>query len=50
MDRPYPPTSLLELSGLYDFSNRWAPAPEIWDWLQAKILTDTGSIHSHGLA
>ncbi|MHC5128144.1 putative metallopeptidase [Pseudomonas inefficax] len=46
MDRPYPPSSLLELSELSDFGIRLAPAPEIWDWLKAEILADTGSIHN----
>ncbi|WP_095058041.1 putative metallopeptidase [Pseudomonas sp. Irchel s3f7] len=46
MDRPYPPVSLLELSGLSDFGMRLTPAPEVWEWLQAEILADTGSIHN----
>ncbi|MNM19266.1 hypothetical protein D3C81_295730 [compost metagenome] len=46
MDRPYPPSSLLQLSELSDFGIRLAPAPEIWDWLKAEILADTGSIHN----
>jgi hypothetical protein len=25
---------------------RLAPAPEVWEWLQAEILADTGSIHN----
>lgn len=46
MDRPYPPSSLLELPELSDFGIRLAPAPEVWDWLQAEILAETGSIHN----
>jgi hypothetical protein len=46
MDRPVPPASLLELSGLSDFGIRLTPAPEVWEWLQAEILADTGSIHN----
>ena len=46
MDRPYPPSTLLELSGLSDFGIRLTPAPEVWGWLQAEILADTGSIHN----
>jgi len=46
MDRPYPPSSLLELSELSDFGIRLAPAPEVWEWLQAEILAGTGSIHN----
>jgi len=47
MDRPYPPSSLLELPGL---GIRLAPAFEVWEWLQAEILAATGSIHNedHG--
>lgn len=46
MNRPMPPASLLELSDLSDFGIRLTPAPEVWDWLQTEILTDTGSIHN----
>jgi hypothetical protein len=46
MDRPYPPASLVELSELSDFGIRLTPAPEVWEWLQAEILVDTGSIHN----
>jgi len=38
-----PPLSLLELS---DFGLRITPAPEVWEWLQAEILADTGIIHN----
>ncbi|RMO53219.1 putative metallopeptidase [Pseudomonas marginalis] len=50
MDRPNPPSSLLELSDLSDFGVRLTPATELWEWLQAEILADTGSIHNedHG--
>ncbi len=44
--RPYPPSALLELSDLSDFGIRLTPAPEAWEWLQAEILADTGSIHN----
>ena len=51
MNRPYPPSSLLELAELADFGIRLIPAPEVWEWLQAEILADTGSIqnedHAH---
>ena len=46
MERPYPPPSLLELSDLSDFGIRLIPAPEVWEWLQAEILADTGAIHN----
>lgn len=46
MGRPYPPTSLLDLSELSGFGIRLIPAPEVWEWLLAEILTDTGSIHN----
>jgi hypothetical protein len=41
-----PPTSIVELSGLSDFGIRLTPAPDVWEWLQAEILADTGSIHN----
>lgn len=46
MDRPYPPSSLVELADLSDFGIRLTPAPEVWEWLHAEILSDTGSIHN----
>ncbi|SED32617.1 hypothetical protein SAMN05216205_4917 [Pseudomonas mohnii] len=46
MERPMPPASLLELSELSDFGIRLTPAPEVWEWLQAEILANTGSIHN----
>ncbi|WP_236203918.1 putative metallopeptidase [Pseudomonas protegens] len=46
MDRPYPPSSLLELFDLSDLGVRLVPAPEVWEWLQAEILAETGSIHN----
>lgn len=41
-----PPPALLELSDLSDFGIRLTPAREVWEWLQAEILVDTGSIHN----
>ncbi|WP_095118669.1 putative metallopeptidase [Pseudomonas sp. Irchel s3f10] len=46
MERPFPPSSLLELSDLSELGIRLLPAPEVWEWLQAEILADTGSIHN----
>ncbi|GGK53247.1 hypothetical protein SAMN04490189_4652 [Pseudomonas koreensis] len=46
MNRPRPPASLVELSDLSDFGTRLMPAPEVWEWLQAEILADNGSIHN----
>ncbi|MDU9394546.1 putative metallopeptidase [Pseudomonas sp. zfem002] len=46
MNRPLPPVPLLEVSELSDFGIRLTPAPEVWEWLQAEILADTGSIHN----
>lgn len=46
MDRPYPPSSLLELSDQSDVGIRLTPAPEVWEWLQTEVLADTGSIHN----
>ena len=36
-----------ELSELSDVGIRHAPASEVWEWLQAEILTNTGSIHNN---
>lgn len=41
MTRPMPPADLLDYPGM-----RIAPAPEVWEWLTAEILADTGSIHN----
>ncbi|WP_311880942.1 MULTISPECIES: putative metallopeptidase [unclassified Pseudomonas] len=46
MERPFPPSSVLELSELSAFGIRLIPAPEVWKWLQTEILADTGSIHN----
>ncbi|AZF53389.1 Phage tail length tape-measure protein 1 [Pseudomonas sp. R4-34-07] len=46
MDRPFPPPSILELSDQAHFGIRLTPASEVWEWLQAEILADTGSIHN----
>lgn len=46
MERPYPPSLLLELSELSDLGMRLTPAPEVWEWLQTEILASTGSIHN----
>lgn len=41
-----PPASLLEITDLSDFGIRLTPALEVWEWLHAEILADTGSIHN----
>ncbi|QZP24147.1 putative metallopeptidase [Pseudomonas mosselii] len=41
MSRPMPPAELLESPFLI-----LAPAPEVWEWIQAEILSATGSIHN----
>ena len=46
MERPSPPASLLEMSDLSRFGIRLTPAAELWDWVKAEILADTGSIHN----
>ncbi|MCK9728557.1 putative metallopeptidase [Pseudomonas syringae] len=43
MTRPMPSISIFESS---EFSTRLTPAPEVWEWLQVEILSDTGSIHN----
>jgi len=46
MIRPVPPATLLELSEVSDCGIRLIPAPDVWEWLQAEILSDTGTIHN----
>lgn len=46
MNRPIPPAQLLELAELSELGIRLQPAPEVWEWLQAEILAETGSIHN----
>ncbi|MBD1589775.1 putative metallopeptidase [Pseudomonas typographi] len=46
MRRPYPPASLLKLSELSGFGISLTPASDVWRWIQAEILADTGSIHN----
>jgi hypothetical protein len=46
MKRPFPPASFSELSNLSGSSICLIPASEVWEWLQAEILADTGSIHN----
>lgn len=41
MSRPMPPADLLESPWL-----TLSPAPEIWEWIQAEILSESGSIHN----
>lgn len=46
MQRPRPPQSILELSEYSDIGIRVEPAPDVWEWITAEILADTGSIHN----
>ncbi|KPA87057.1 hypothetical protein PF66_06402 [Pseudomonas asplenii] len=41
MARPMPPVDLLD-----QMLTVLRPAPEVWGWLRAEILADTGSIHN----
>ncbi|MDV9031360.1 putative metallopeptidase [Pseudomonas sp. RAC1] len=41
MSRPTPPADLLDHVFL-----TLRPAPEVWDWINAEILADTGSLHN----
>ncbi|WP_223531259.1 putative metallopeptidase [Pseudomonas sp. GL-R-19] len=43
MQKPKPPTSFLDQP---ENGIRLIPAPEVWEWLQAEVLADTGSIHN----
>ncbi|WP_122425147.1 putative metallopeptidase [Pseudomonas viridiflava] len=46
MIRPTPPAELLRESEDSDVFMRLVPAKDVWDWIQAEILADTGSIHN----
>ena len=46
MNRPTPPKLLIEEGEVHSFGIRLAPAQEVWEWIQAEILIDTGSIHN----
>jgi len=46
MRRPSPPKVFIERLDVGDIGIRLSPAPEVWEWLQAEILADTGSIHN----
>ena len=46
MNRPTPPKRLIEEGEVHSFGIRLVPAQEVWEWLQAEILADTGSIHN----
>ena len=46
MKRPMPPKSLGLLNDGDDYAFSFAPTPDVWEWLQAEILADTGSIHN----
>lgn len=46
MQRPVPPKTILDLSDLSTWGIRLTPAPEVWEWVSAHILADTGSIHN----
>lgn len=41
MNRPAPPADLLDHIFL-----TLRPGPEVWDWINAEILADTGSLHN----
>lgn len=41
MSRPIPPAELLESPFLV-----LRPAPEVWEWIQQKVLAETSSIHN----
>ncbi|EPM72545.1 hypothetical protein A584_04750 [Pseudomonas syringae pv. theae ICMP 3923] len=43
---PTPPDTLFELFDLCYFGMRLTLEQEVWEWLQAEILADTGSIHN----
>lgn len=41
-----PPVSLVEICELSYLGIRLTPAPEVFEWLHAELLADTGSIHN----
>ncbi|AVD89646.1 MULTISPECIES: putative metallopeptidase [Pseudomonas] len=41
-----PPPALLELTDLSMLGTRLKPAPEVGEWVQAAILSDTGDLHN----
>ena len=46
MKRPLPPAAISSSADTQVLGIRLTSAPEVWDWLQAEILADTGSIHN----
>ncbi len=46
MVRPTPPSSLLDFPEFDGAATQLVPAPEVWEWLQQEILSDSGSIHN----
>jgi hypothetical protein len=46
MNRPQPPASILAPSKISSIEISLEPATDVWDWLHAEILADTGSIHN----
>ncbi len=46
MNRPLPPPHMARISDLHDFGIRLTPAPEVWEWVQAMVLDENGSIHN----
>ena len=46
MKRPLPPAAISNSADMHALGIRLISAPEVWDWLQAEILADTGSIHN----
>lgn len=46
MSRPYPPKTLIDQGEFAELGIRLTPAPEVWEWLQAEILSGVGSIHN----
>ncbi|WP_095111690.1 putative metallopeptidase [Pseudomonas sp. Irchel 3H7] len=46
MNRPQPPASILVPSKISSIEISLEPATDVWDWLHAEILADTGSIHN----
>ncbi len=43
--RPQPPAGLSDLD-LEDLAMRFMPAPEVWTWIEAHVLSEDGELHN----
>lgn len=45
MGRPHPPTDLHDID-LEDMAMRFRPAPDVWEWIEAEVLSEDGNLHN----